>query len=89
MFNNFIYVELNMFDANSKVVYYSENSINEIGHFSVSELPTILVDLAYNQNIDLIKIAGSSKYAQLVEFGVRTAETQKYSNGKIRIEVIN
>ena len=88
MFNDFIYVELNMFDANSKVVCYSENSVNEIGHFSVSELPTILVDLAYDQNIDLIRITGSSKYAQLVEFGVHTAEAQKYSNGKIRIEVI-
>lgn len=88
MSNEFIYVELNMFDANSKVMCYGENSLNEVGHFSVSELPTILVNLAYDQNINLIKIAGNSKYAQLVEFGVHTVEAQKYNNGKIRIEVI-
>lgn len=88
MFNDFIYVELNMFDANSRVVCYGESSVNEIGRFSVSELPTVLVDLAYSQNTDLIRIAGNSKYAQLVEFGIHTAEAQKYSNGKIRIEVI-
>ena len=35
-----------------------------------------------------IKIAGSGKYAQLIEYGIETAEMAKYNENKIEIEVI-
>jgi 6-phosphogluconate dehydrogenase (decarboxylating) len=47
-----------------------------------------LAQLAHESQTYSIKIAGSGKYAQLIEYGIETAEMAKYNENKIEIEVI-
>lgn len=89
MSEKYIIVNLNMFAKNNQVFIVAPNEdIASQGSYTIEELPTVLVELAHNSEIYNIKIAGGTKYSQLVEFGIDLAEVQKYSEKKIKIEVI-
>lgn len=89
MSDKYIIINLNMFAKENQVFIVAPNEdIANQGSYSIEQLPNILVELAHNSNIYNIKIAGNSKYAQLVEFGIEQAEMVKYSERKIKIEVI-
>lgn len=86
--NKFIVVNLNMFSANSRVTLYDECGVYEQGKFSIENLPDVVTELAHNSDTYNVKIAGDSKFSQLVEFGIQQKEMTKYSERKIEIEVI-
>jgi hypothetical protein len=44
--------------------------------------------LAHESDIYNVKIAGSGKYGQLIEFGIGSNEMLKYNERKINVEVI-
>jgi hypothetical protein len=44
--------------------------------------------LAHSTDIYNVKIAGSGKYSQLIEFGIGASENLKYNERKINVEVI-
>jgi hypothetical protein len=51
-------------------------------------MPNFITEYAYSNDIYNVKIIGNSKYAQLIEYGIGLAETSRYRERKIEIEVI-
>lgn len=90
MNEKYIVANLNMFTKNNQVFIVAENedTTQVAGQCTIEELPTLITELAYKENIYKVKLAGSGKYAQLIEFGINMAEIQKYNEKKIEIEVI-
>ena len=60
----------------------------QVGAYTVEELPDVISNLAHETDIYDVKIAGGTKYSQIVEYGVETLEMVKYKERKIKIEVI-
>jgi hypothetical protein len=66
----------------SYIKEYNSNSVLYDDHFIFQLMDLIDSDI-YN-----VKIAGSGKYSQLIEFGIGTNEMLKYNERKINVEVI-
>lgn len=89
MSDKYIIINLNMFAKENLVFIVAPNEdIANQGAYPIEQLPTVLVELAHSSDIYKIKIAGNSKYAQLLEFGIEQSEMVKYSERKIKVEVI-
>ena len=86
--DNFILVNLNIFSKNSQVLIAGPEGAKDFGVYDIEQLPAVLAQLAHESQTYSIKIAGSGKYAQLIEYGIETAEMAKYNENKIEIEVI-
>lgn len=84
----YILINLNMFTKDSQVLLFDEDGEHNNGSYSIKMLPTIITELAHNSKIYNVKIAGNSKFSQLVEFGIQQKEMTKYNENKIEIEVI-
>lgn len=87
--SKYIVANLNMFAKENQVFIVSPNEDSmQVGVYSIEQLPTALINLAHDNNINEIRIAGNSKYAKLVEFGIEQAEMTNYNERKINVEVI-
>lgn len=88
--DKYIVILMNMFTLQNEIFIAipDENKMEEIGSCSIEELPNFIVNLAYDKKIYNVKIAEGKKYSQLVEYGIETAEINKYNERKIEIEVI-
>ena len=87
--DKYIIINLNMFAYNNQVSMIDTNGeVKVIGEYAVEQLPNIIANLAHESEVYKVKIIGGSKYAQLVEFGINTAEMLKYNERKIEVEVI-
>jgi hypothetical protein len=87
--DKYIIVNLNMFARENQVFIVAPNEdMVQVGAYTIEDLPKIVTDLAHSSDIYNVKIAGGTKYSQLVEFGIETTEMTKYNERKIKVEVM-
>ena len=87
--DKYIVVNVSMFAAENQVMIYSEeDGMEMIGSYSIQDLPSIISTMAHESGINKVKLIGGSKYAQLIEFGIESAEKAKYDKNTIEIEVM-
>lgn len=87
--DKYIIINMNMFARENQVFIVSPNEdMMQVGAYTVEQLPEIISQLAHDSDIYDVKIAGGSKYGQLIEFGIGTSEMLKYNVRKIKVEVI-
>ena len=87
--DKYIIINMNMFARENQVFIVSPNEdMKQVGAYTIEQLPEIITSLAHDNDIYNIKIAGGTKYSQLVEYGIETTEMTKYNERKIKVEVI-
>ena len=87
--DKYIIVNMNMFARENQVFIIAPNEdMYQVGAYTIEQLPEIITSLAHDNDIYNIKIAGGTKYSQLVEYGIETTEMTKYNERKIKVEVI-
>ena len=87
--DKYIIIVINLFARNSDIFVSNDTeSPSFVGSYTLEELPKIVVDLAHAENVYKVKIAGANKFSQLIEFGIEQNEMTKYSENKIKVEVI-
>lgn len=87
--DKYIIINVNMFARENPVFIVSPNEdMYQVGSYTIEQLPEIIAQLAHDRDIYNVKIAGGSKYSQLLEYGIETTENLKYNKRKIKIEVI-
>ena len=87
--DKYIIINVNMFARENQVFIVSPNEdMMQVGAYTIEQLPEIISSLAHENNIYNVKIAGGTKYSQLLEYGIETTENLKYNERKIKVEVI-
>ena len=87
--DKYIIINVNMFARENPVFIISQNEdMYQVGSYTIEQLPEIISALAHESEIYNVKIAGGSKYGQLIEYGIETTEMSKYNERKIKVEVI-
>ena len=87
--DKYIIINVNMFTRGNQVFIVAPNEdMKQIGAYTMEQLPEVIANLAHENDIYTVKIAGGTKYSQLLEYGIETTEMLKYNVRKIKIEVI-
>ena len=87
--DKYIVINMNMFVRENQVFIVSTNEdMTQVGTYTIEQLPEIVSTLAHESDIYNVKIAGSGKYGQLIEFGINSNEITKYNENKIKVEVM-
>ena len=87
--DKYIIIQLNMFvNANTVLITDSNNITENIGTYTLEEMPGVITALTHERNIYQVKISGNSMFSQLIEYGIGASEMAKYNERKIEIEVI-
>lgn len=87
--DKYIIININMFARENQVfIVAPEEDMMQVGAYTIEQLPEIISNLAHESEIYHVKIAGGTKYGQLVEYGIETTEMTKYNERKIKVEVI-
>lgn len=87
--DKYIIINVNMFARENLVFIVAPNEdMYQVGSYTIEQLPEIISQLAHDKDIYNVKIAGGSKYSQLLEYGIETTENLKYNERKIKVEVI-
>ena len=87
--DNYIILNMNLFTYENKLfAATADGGVETIGSFTIEELPKIITAYAYDNNIFKVKMTGSEKYSQIIEFGIGMEEMKNYSERKIEVEVI-
>ena len=78
-----------MFSLESKIMLAAPGAEPiELGSYGIKQIPEAVVALAHEHNAYNVKISGGEKYSQLIEYGIESTEMAKYSENKIKVEVI-
>ena len=87
--DKYIIINVNMFSRENQVfIVAPEEDMMQVGAYTIEQLPEVISNLAHESDIYKVKIAGGTKYGQLIEFGIGTSEMLKYNERKIEVEVI-
>ena len=87
--DKYIIININMFARENQVfIVAPEEDMMQVGAYTIEQLPEIISSLAHENDIYNVKIAGGTKYSQLLEYGIETTENLKYNERKIKVEVI-
>ena len=87
--DKYIIINVNMFARENPVFIVTPNEdMYQVGSYTIEQLPEIISQLAHDRDIYNVKIAGGTKYSQLLEYGIETTENLKYNERKIQVEVI-
>lgn len=87
--DKYIIINLNMFTRGNQVFIVAPGEdMMQVGAYPIEQLPEVISNLAHERDIYNVKIAGGTKYSQLVEYGIETAEMTKYNERKIKVEVM-
>ena len=87
--DKYIVINVNMFARGNQVFIVAPNQdMKQIGAYTMEQLPEVITNLAHENNIYDVKIAGGTKYSQLLEYGIETTEMINYNERKIKVEVI-
>lgn len=87
--DKYIIINVNMFARGNQVFIVVPNQdMKQIGAYTMEQLPEVITNLAHENNIYDVKIAGGTKYSQLLEYGIETTEMINYNERKIKVEVI-
>lgn len=86
--DKYIVANVNMFSRKNQVVIIDSEVLTFDQNYSLEQLPEIILQLAYENNIYNVKLAGAGKFAQLIEYEINSKEITKYNENKIEVEVI-
>ena len=88
--DKYLIANINMFSLNNQVflVDYFTREPYQIGAYSLTDLPQALVQLAYDNDINIIKIAGNNKYSEKISDEIAIQENLLFREKKIKVEVI-
>ena len=87
--DKYIIINVNKFARENPVFIVAPNEdMCQVGSYTIEQLPEIISQLAHDRDIYNVKIAGGTKYSQLLEYGIETTENLKYNERKIQVEVI-
>ena len=87
--DKYIIINVNMFARGNQVFIVVPNEdMKQIGAYTIEQLPEVITNLAHENNIYDVKIAGGTKYSKLLEYGIETTEMINYNERKIKVEVI-
>ena len=87
--DKYIIININIFALQNPVFIVSPGEdMMQVGAYTIEQLPEIISNLAHENDIYKVKIAGGTKYGQLIEFGIGSSEMLKYNERKIEVEVI-
>ena len=87
--DKYIIINVNMFARENQVfIVAPDEDMMQVGSYTIEQLPEVISNLAHESDIYKVKIAGGTKYGQLIEFGIGSSEMLKYNERKIEVEVI-
>lgn len=88
--DKYLIANINMFSLNNQV-FLVDNSTREpcqIGAYSLADLPQALVQIAHDNDVNVIKIAGNNKYSEKISDEIAIQENLLFREKKIKVEVI-
>ena len=88
MDNKTLIINLNLFSFNQPIYVVDDKGMYAHGAYTIEELPSAVVALAQETNINAVRILGSGTYAQDLISEIQLIEQAKYSKNKLEIEVM-
>ena len=88
--DKYLIANINMFSLNNQVFLVDDfkREPRQIGIYSLSDLPQALVQIAYDNGVNIIKIAGNNKYSEKISDEIAIQEKLLFRENKIKVEVI-
>lgn len=88
--DKYLIVNINMFSLNNQVFLVDDftREPSQIGVYSLTNLPQALVQIAYDNDINIIKIAGNNQYSEKISSEIAIQESLLFKEKKIKVEVI-
>ena len=88
--DKYLIANINMFSLNNQVFLVDDFTREPrwFGAYSLADLPQALVQIAYDNDINIIKIAGNNKYSEKISDEIAIQENLLFREKKIKVEVI-
>ena len=88
--DKYLIANINMFSLNNQVFLVDAFTREpcQIGVYSLTDLPQALVQIAYDNDVNIIKIAGNNKYSEKISDEIAIQENLLFREKKIKVEVI-
>lgn len=88
--DKYLIVNINMFSLNNQVFLVDDFTREpcQIGAYNLADLPQALVQIAYDNDVNIIKIAGNNKYSEKISDEIAIQENLLFREKKIKVEVI-
>lgn len=88
--DKYLIANINMFSLNNQVFLVDDFTREPrwFGAYSLTDLPQALVQIAYDNDINIIKIAGNNKYLEKISDEIAIQENLLFREKKIKVEVI-
>lgn len=88
--DKYLIANINMFSLNNQVFLVDDFTREpcQIGAYSLADLPQALVQIAYDNDVNIIKIAGNNKYSEKISDEIAIQENLLFREKKIKVEVI-
>ena len=88
--DKYLIANINMFSLNNQVFLVDDFTREpcQIGVYSLADLPQALVQIAYDNDVNVIKIAGNNKYSEKISDEIAIQENLLFREKKIKVEVI-
>lgn len=88
--DKYLIANINMFSLNNQVFLVDDftREPRQIGSYSLANLPQALVQIAYDNDVNIIKIAGNNKYSEKISDEIAIQENLLFREKKIKVEVI-
>ena len=84
--DKYIIIQLNMFvNANTVLITDSNNITENIGTYTLEEMPGVITALTHERNIYQVKISGNSMFSQLIEYGIGASEMANIMKEKLKL----
>ena len=88
--DKYLIANINMFSLNNQVFLVDDFTREPrwFGAYNLADLPQALVQIAYDNDINIIKIAGNTKYSEKISDEITIQENLLFREKKIKVEVI-
>lgn len=88
--DKYLIANINMFSLNNQIFLVDDftREPHQVGAYSLVDLPNALVQIAHDNDINIIKIAGDSKYSEKISDEIAIQENLLFREKKIKVEVI-
>ena len=88
--DKYLIANINMFSLNNQVFLVDDFTREpcQVGAYNLVDLPQALVQIAHDNDINIIKIAGGSKYSEKISDEIAIQENLLFREKKIKVEVI-
>lgn len=88
--DKYLIANINMFSLNNQVFLVDDFTREPrwFGAYNLTDLPQALVQIAYDNDVNIIKIAGNNKYSEKISDEIAIQENLLFREKKIKVEVI-